>query len=211
MFLDRFDAAHQLVPKLKKYQGKKDTLILAIPRGALEIGSVLASQLKLPLDIVVTKKIGAPGNPEYALGAVAPDGGYELNEEVARAYGISQKYLVREIEELKKEIKRRYQEYRDDPKPPSIKGKTIILIDDGIATGFTTLIAVRYLKRQKARKIILAAPVAPPDSAAKLRKEVDEFICLSEPLDFGAVGQFYQTFDQVSDQEAREILKKTKL
>jgi len=207
MYKDRLDAARQLVPQLEKYKGKKDVIILAIPRGALEMGALLRDELKLPLDIVVTKKIGAPGNEEYAIGSVAPDGSVQVNEEVIASSGIPQSYIDGEAQRLKHVIKRRYEDYRGgDPEPPDLEGKTVIVVDDGIATGFTTMAAVRYIRKQKPQKIILATPVAATDSHAKLTKEVDEMICPEIRDDFYAVGQFYDTFAQVSDEEAKKLL-----
>ena len=205
-YLNRKDAAIKLLPKLEKYKGNKDTVLLAIPRGALEIGEVLRERLKLPLDIVVTKKIGAPGNEEFAIGVVDPDGQYSCNKDVLALYGIPLSYVEEEAQRLKHVIKRRYEDYRGSATPPDFKDKTCIIVDDGIATGHTTQAAVDYLKRQKAKKIVLAVPVSAVDSAARLEKEVDEFICLERPADFYAVGQFYENFPQVSDEEARRIL-----
>jgi len=207
MYKDRYDAAKQLLPELEKYKGKKDVMILAIPRGALEMGAFLRDELKLPLDIVVTKKIGAPGNEEYAIGSVGPDGSVQVNEDVVASYGIPQSYIQDEAKRLQHVIKRRYEEYRaGDPTPPDLKDKVVIVVDDGIATGFTTLAAVQYIRKQKPKKIILAVPVAAADSHAKLKKEVDEMICPEVRSDFFAVGQFYETFNQVSDEEAKKLL-----
>lgn len=206
MFKDRQDAAEKLIPKLEKYKGNKDAIILAIPRGALEMGAVLRDKLNLPLDIVVTKKIGAPGNEEYAIGVVGPDGESQINEGVVRMYGIPKSYIDDEAQRLKHAIKRRYEDYRGDPNPPDLKNKICIVVDDGIATGFTTLAAIQYIRRQKPEKIVLAVPVSAVDSHDKLKKEVDEMICLSVREDFFAVGQFYETFGQVEDDEAIKLL-----
>jgi len=206
MFHDRYDAAGQLVAELTKYAGNKQTIILAIPRGALEIGAYLRDKLKLPLDIVVTKKIGAPGNEEYAIGSVAPDGSVEANREAMSAYRIPQSYVDGEAQRLKHVIRRRYEDYRGDPNPPDLKGKVCIVVDDGIATGFTTMSAIRYIRSQKPKKIVLAVPVAATDSYAKLKKEVDEMVCLDIRDDFYAVGQFYEVFNQVEDEDAKRLL-----
>ncbi|MBU0577921.1 phosphoribosyltransferase [Patescibacteria group bacterium] len=206
MYKDRYDAAKKLIPELEKYKGNKDAIILAIPRGALELGVVLRDELSLPLDIVVTKKIGAPGNEEYAIGSVGPDGESQISKEATTAYGIPQEYIDDEAQRLKHVIKRRYEDYRGDKELPDLKDKIVIVVDDGIATGFTTLAAVQYIRRQKAKKIVLAVPVAATDSYEKLKKEVDEMICLDVREDFFAVGQFYQTFGQVSDDEAKKML-----
>ncbi len=206
LYKDRYDAAKQLIPKLKKYKENKDAIILAIPRGALEMGAVLRDELKIPLDIVVTKKIGAPGNDEYAIGSVAPDGSVQVNQDVVSGYDIPQSYIDDEAKGLKHMIKRRYEDYRGDPNPPDLKGKIVIVVDDGIATGFTTLAAVKYIRSQKPKKIVLATPVAATDSHDKLQKEVDEMICLDVRDDFFAVGQFYDEFSQVEDEDAKKLL-----
>ncbi|MBU0668285.1 phosphoribosyltransferase [Patescibacteria group bacterium] len=210
-FEDRIEAAKQLVPKLEKYKNATATYILAIPRGSLEMGYELSKTLHLPLDIVVTRKIPAPGNEEYAIGSVAPDGGTLLNEEAVRGYGISPEYINNEKDRLLVEIKRRYKMYRapaDNNIIPSFTGKTVIIIDDGIATGFTMKAAISYLRREKVKKIVVAVPVAAPDTAKEIADMVDEFICLSTPMFFAAVGQFYENFPQVSDEEAANFLKK---
>lgn len=206
MFKDRYDAARQLIPKLAKYKGEKGAIILAIPRGALEMGAVLRDKLQIPLDIVVTKKIGAPGNDEYAIGSVAPDGSVQVNKEIVANYGIPQSYIDDEAKRLQHMIKLRYEDYRDDSNPPDLKGKIVIVVDDVIATGFTTLSAIQYIRKQKPKKIILATPVSAADSHEKLKKEVDEMICLDVQDDFFAVGQFYDEFNQVGDKEAKRLL-----
>lgn len=205
-FKDRKDAARQLLPLLAQYKGNKDAILLAIPRGALELGAVLRDALKLPLDIVVTKKIGAPGNEEYAIGSVAPDGSVEVNKTVIDSYGIPPRYIEEEAQRLKHVIKRRYEEYRGNSTPPNLKGKIVIVVDDGIATGFTTKAAVQYIRNQKPKKIVLAVPVSARDSYEKLKPLVDEIVCLETPSDFYAVGQFYETFNQVEDEQAKKLL-----
>jgi len=206
MFKDRQDAANQLAPKLMKYKGGKDAIILAIPRGALQMGAILRDKLDLPLDIVVTKKIGAPGNEEYAIGAVDPDGEKQVNKDVILYYKIPQSYIDDEAQRLRHVIKRRYEDYRGNPNPPDLKDKICIVVDDGIATGFTTLASVQYIRRQKPKKIVLAVPVSSVDAHEKLKKEVDEMICLNVREDFFAVGQFYDIFPQVEDEEAIRLL-----
>jgi len=206
MFENRRQAAEKLAESLMKYKGNKDAIILAIPRGALEIGDILRDKLELPLDIVVTKKIGAPGNEELAIGVVDPEGNTDCEEEFLKRVGIPMTYVEDEAKRLKHVIKRRYEDYRGSAEPPKLAGKTCIVVDDGIATGNTTEAAVKYLKNQNTKKIVLAVPVSAVDSAKRLEKEVDEFICLEKPETFYAVGQFYSDFPQVSDEEAVKIL-----
>lgn len=211
-FADRIDAARELAPKLAHYKNARDTYILAIPRGSLQMGYELSKILHLPLDIVVTKKVPHPQNEEYAIGAIAPDGEVLLNP--AEAARTSPAYIEETKGELLEEIKRRYHMYRknmgtpDAGNIPSFRGKTVIIIDDGIATGFTMKAAILYLQRQKAAKIVVAVPVAAPDSAREIATMADELICLDTPVFFAAVGQFYEEFPQVSDEEAAAFLGK---
>ena len=210
-YQNRIEAAQRLLPLLKKYSDAPDTVVLAIPRGALQIGAVLARELHLPLDIVVTKKIPAPGNEEYAIGAIAPDGEILLNEEMVRIYALPEGYLKGVAGKLMTDIERRYRTYRAkrnsaDSMYPDLAGKTVILTDDGIATGFTMKAAIEYLYRQKVKKIIVAVPVSSPDSAEEIKKIADEFVCPYLPAVFSAVAQFYDEFPQVSDEEAAKYL-----
>lgn len=207
MFMDRKDAARQLLPELVQYQGQPDTVLLAIPRGGLELGEVLRDGLGLPLDIVVTKKIGAPENQEFAIGVVDPTGEVICDRLMLNAYEIPWRYVKAEAKRLRQMIHSRYQDYRGTATPPEMQGKTCIVLDDGIATGHTVEAAVRYLRGQRAARIVLAVPVAAPDSLARLTPLVDQVVCLQQPEFFHAVGQFYQTFHQVSDAEAIRILR----
>jgi predicted phosphoribosyltransferase len=206
LFIDRVDAAKQLANYLKEYKGDKNAIILAIPRGALQLGAILRDELHIPLDIVVTKKIGAPGNDEYAIGVVDPDGSTELNSEVVNSLGIPQSYIDDEARRLRHVIKRRYADYRGDKPLPDLKGKTVIIVDDGVATGFTTMAAVKYAKSLQPKKVVLAVPVAAADSYEKLKKIADEIVCPNVRDDLMAVGQYYASFPQVEDDEARRIL-----
>lgn len=207
VFKDRHEAGIQLVEKLQNYKGNKDALILAIPRGGLVIGYELAKGLQLPLDIVVTKKIGYPGDPEYAIGAVSYDD-IILNEEVVERGDISQSYIDEETERLRKMIKERYEQYRGKQSLPQVKDKVVIITDDGVATGHTMLISIKLIKKQGPKKIIVAIPVAPPSTVTMLGQHVDKVVCLDMPESFMAIGQFYLEFTQVSDEEAIAYLKK---
>lgn len=211
VFKDRFDAAQKLLPYLLKYKGADSTVILAIPRGSLQIGYELSHALQLPLDIIATKKIPAPMNEEYAIGSIDPDGIPLLNgEEVAR-YSISNTYLDGIKKSLLTAIQKRYTYYRGEEKIPSFRDKTVILVDDGIATGYTIKAAIAYLRRNGVSKLVVAVPVSAADSAKEIKNLVDELICLSTPLFFEAVGEFYEQFPQVSDEEARQFLQRAKL
>lgn len=206
MFYDRADAGEKLAKALQKYKDQPDTIVLGMPRGGVVTAKKVAEDLNLALDILITRKISAPGNNEYAIGAVASSGDPILNEEVIGTMGITPDYLDSEIIKQREEIKRRLVLYRKGRPAPNVKGKTVILVDDGIATGYSILAAVELLKTQKINKIIVAIPVAPAESIEILKNKVDDLICLDTPDQFFAVGQFYDQFDQISDEEVMEIL-----
>ncbi len=155
----------------------------------------------------ITRKIGAPHNPELAIGAVASDGTLLIDHQLARRLGVSQEYIDHEAENQKEEIKRRLAEYRGDRPAPEIRGKTIILADDGVATGATTLATIRAIRTQEPAELTLAVPVGPRDSIEALRQEVDRLVCLHAPEIFWAVGAFYNVFDQTSDAEVKALLQ----
>jgi len=206
MFKDRFEAGKELVERLIKYKNSKDAIILAIPRGGLQIGHVLATELNIPLDIIIVKKIPHPSNPEYAIGAV----GIEeviLNKEVVVASSIPDSYVDAEVKELTEAIKQRYKNYRGNKPLPKLKGKTVILADDGLATGHTMMAAVGIVKKQNPKKVVLAVPVAPPETIKRFKGVVDEIVCLDQPSFFFAIGEFYANFEQVEDGEAIRLLK----
>lgn len=209
-FKDRIDAAKKLLPHLKKFASAKDTVIAAIPRGSLQMGFELHKALKLPLDIVATKKIPYPGNEEYAIGSIGPGGEVLINKNEVGYAQIDEEYIKKQKKELTAAIKKRYALYRGTPEIPSFKGKTVILIDDGIATGFTMKAAIEYLRHTQAAKIVVVVPVSAADAAHEIKGLTDEFICLSTPAIFYAVGQFYDDFPQVSDEEAKNYLEKSR-
>jgi putative phosphoribosyl transferase len=208
MFQDREEAGKLLAAKLQSFKGVKNLIILAIPRGGVVVGRELAQALNCPLDVLVTKKIGAPGNPELAIGAVGPDGTVVLNQDLALRTRVDKKYLKSQISNLKSEVARRIKDFRGDKPPLKLKNKTVILADDGIATGATIEASIKWIRSQKPKKVILAMPVAAPDSIVKLTSLVNEVICLDQPYFFAAVGQFYQSFPQVSNEEVIALLKK---
>jgi putative phosphoribosyl transferase len=185
-------------------------IILAIPRGGVVIGDVLAKLLDAKLDIVVSRKIGAPYNSELAIGAVTPDGSYFINEEIVNMLNIPQEYIQMQAHEEVKEIDRRLMSYRGSKEYDNeFEGKIVVLVDDGIATGATMLASGQWIKnKQRCKKLIIAVPVAPKDTSDKLNKVADKVVVLYSPFSFKAVGQFYQDFSQVSDNEVKEIMKK---
>lgn len=206
-FKDRHSAGIKLAEQLKKYKNNKNVIILAIPRGGVEVGYEIAKFLNVKLDIVVTKKIGLPNDEEFAIGSVAPNKKVILNEETIRIYNLSENYIKEKSREISKEIERRYKAYKGKYHLQNLKNKIVILTDDGVATGFTTKAAISYIKSQNPKKIILAVPVAPSDFAGKIKKEVDEFVCLHSTNLFSSISQFYDNFPQLSDEEVKNYLK----
>lgn len=204
-FVDRRDAGKQLAEKLKQYKGNPDVLLYALPRGGAVLGAEIANVLGLPFDVVVTRKIGAPFNPEYAIGALAETGELIWNE--AERQATDKKALDRIVKDETEEAARRIKKYRQGRELPDMIGKTVILIDDGVATGLTIRAGVAAVKDKKPAKVVIAVPHGAKDSLDALRKEVDEVVVLYEPEWYGAVGQFYENFPQTSDQEVLELLK----
>lgn len=204
-FRDREEAGRRLAEALRS-RGVEADLVLAIPRGGLPLGRAVADALDVPLDIVVASKIGAPGNPEFAVGAVASDGSAWVDEETAERLGVSGSYLEEARTREAEAARRKAERYREGRNARALEGKRVVIVDDGLATGSTALAAVRLARSRGAAHVLLAVPVGPPDTVEELRTEADEVVCLSTPPHFGAVGQFYDRFEQVSDEEAMALL-----
>jgi|YelNatPaOPRAMG01_1025707.scaffolds.fasta_scaffold01424_24 putative phosphoribosyl transferase len=206
MFRNREEAGRLLSEKLKPIvKDKENTILLAIPRGGVVVAKEVAVALRIPLDVITPRKIGAPFNPELALGAVSPDGQVYINDEVVDLVGASKSYIEEEIKRQMLEAKRRMFLYRKE-KPLSVAKKEVIVIDDGVATGATMIVAVRSVRAKGAKKVVVAAPVISPEAYDLLTKESDEVVSLLMPSSFYAVGEFYEDFRQVSDEEVSEIL-----
>lgn len=205
MFKNRKEAGQKLAEKLLHYRDK-NPLILGIPRGGVPVAREIFDLLGGQLDVIIPRKVGLPWHKELAVGAVTMDGGFILNEQVARGHGITGQNLEYEILGARAEIQRRMALYRGDRPLPVTKGRTVIITDDGVATGFTMRAALKDLREKEAGRLVLALPVAPPDTARQLQKEVDELVCLETPFIFYAVGQFYEDFDQLSDAEVIKSL-----
>jgi putative phosphoribosyl transferase len=213
LFWDRTDAARQLAEKLywlknEVEKSKSSVVIVAIPRGGFIIGNIIAKELRTKLDLVVTRKIGAPFNPELAIGAVMPDGSYFLND-VTGMINVSQDYIESQIREEVKEIERRQIEFRGSKEYDNkLEDKIVVLVDDGIATGATILASAKWIKdKHNCKQLIIAVPLAPREILEDLIRAADKVIVLYSPEPFGAVGRFYQNFNQVSDDEVKEIMK----
>ena len=208
-FRDRIDAGDALADKLIKYgYGNSDTIVLAIPRGGIILADIVAKKIGAEFDILIPRKLGAPSNEELAIGAVMEDGTSYLNKYIIDALHIPKDYIQREIEHQIEEIKRRTTTYRDQGKSYNINGKRTILVDDGIATGATIIASARWLRKNSpSSTIVVAVPVAPPQSIEVLEQEADSVVVLYSPTDFGAVGQFYEKFEPVSDDQVIKIMR----
>ena len=206
MFADREDGAKQLAARLKKL-ALRDPLVLAIPRGGVVTGAVLARALDAELDIVLSRKLRAPYQPELAIGAVGEDGAVTLNHFAKRIAGVDQAYIDEECKHQLEEIKRRTKLFRAARPAASMTGRSVVLTDDGIATGSTMLAALNVAKAHRPHELIVAVPVAPPERCEPIRALCDQLICLRTPEDFQAVGQFYRDFETVEDEEVVRILR----
>lgn len=207
MFNDRIHAGTELSTALTSYSGAPDAVVLGIPRGGVVIADVVARNLDLPLDVVVTRKIGAPGNPELAIGAVDASGHLVLDQEWASRLGVPADYIGLESAHEVAEAKRREELFRLDREPLDLAGNVAIIVDDGLATGSTAQAAVQSVRCHGVKRIILGIPVASRSSLRKLSRLVDELVCLSTPRGFQAVGQYYRDFDQTVDSEVIAIMR----
>jgi putative phosphoribosyl transferase len=206
-FENRSDAGQQLGAELAE-RGIDADIVLAIPRGGLPLGRAVADALEAPLDIVVAKKMGAPTNEELAIGAVASDGSAWLNDDLVQSQGIRQEYIERSRERQRAAAEEKAETYReDDGGLPDLAGKTVVIVDDGVATGATARACIAQVREAEPERIVLAVPVGSPRTIAELEQAVDEMVCLETPEKFRAVGQFYARFDQVSDEEAMTYLE----
>lgn len=208
-FLSREQAGKELASELREYGGP-DVVVLAIPRGGVVVASEIAKTINSPIDLVIPRKIGAPGNSELAIGAVVDEGEVVINEGLKEHLGVSQDYLVHQIEQETQEIKRRRKKYLGEKPVTDLTGKIAIVVDDGLATGYTALAAVRAVRSRRPKQVVLAVPVAPRDTYKRLETEVDKLVCLEIPQIFFAVGQFYSDFSQTSDEEVIAILSQFK-
>jgi putative phosphoribosyl transferase len=208
LFYDRADAGRQLAAHLMPYATKRNLIVLALPRGGVPVGYEVAKALNAPLDVYTVRKLGVPGHEEVAMGAVASDGTYVIDEATVDVAGVTLEQFQAELVHEFAELKRREIAYRDDLPEPNLSGKTVILIDDGLATGSSMYSAVAALRQRKPAEIVVAVPVAPPDTCRSLQQVADRVVCPNGPEYFGAVGLYYVNFTQVSDEEVRRLLNR---
>ncbi len=209
VFRDRVEAGMRLADKLMPHQGRRDAMVLALPRGGVVVGFTVARALGISLDVFIVRKIGFPGQPELAIGAVSETGVRVLNDEILHQYGIPVSYLEAEIPRLEEEIARRIDLYGNGKALPALQGKTVILVDDGVATGSTLKAAIETLQQERLNRLVVGIPVAPRDTRDELENMVDELVCLFSPSDFIAVGAYYGDFSQTSDDEVVGLLEGT--
>ncbi len=207
LFRDRCDAGQQLAARLGFLQGDLGVIVLGIPRGGVVVAAQVARALNAPLDIFIAHKIGAPFNPELAIGALTSSGELVRDEDLIDELRLSEKDIAREVEYQRGEIARRLALFRGKLSPLDVAEKTVVLVDDGVATGSTVLAALRALRKQSSARLILAIPVGPADTVARLARECDQTVVLATPVPFWAVGRFYMQFDQTQDEEVVRLLE----
>lgn len=206
LFADRADAGRQLASGLAEYARQESTVVLALPRGGVPVGVEVAASLDAPLDVYVVRKLGVPGREELAMGALAGDGTCVVDDELVESLGVTPEELDAAVARESTEIARRERAYRDARPAPELSGKTVIVVDDGLATGATMRAAAIALRRHNPAKLVVAVPVAAPRTCASLAQEVDRVVCAFTPEPFHAVGLYYENFDQVGDDEVRRLL-----
>jgi putative phosphoribosyl transferase len=207
-FRDRAEAGRLLAQKLTAYADRPDVVVLALPRGGVPVAFQVAQALNAPLDILLVRKLGVPGHEEFAMGAIASGGVYVVNRDIVRSLGIS----ASEIEEVtareRQELERRERVYRGGRPAPDVRGRTVIVVDDGLATGTTMRAAIALLRKQDVARIVVAIPVSPPMTCQEVEAEADKVVCVRMPEPFFAIGMWYERFPQTSDKEVRDLLER---
>jgi putative phosphoribosyl transferase len=209
LFYDRADAGRQLADRLSDYAGRQDVTVLALPRGGVPVAYEVARELGAPLDVFLVRKLGLPYHPELAMGAIASGGVRVLNDTVVSRFRIPDEVIDAVAAEEAGELARREREYRGDRPPPKLRGKTVILIDDGLATGATMRAAVAALRKLGPARVVVAVPVGSPETCAEFQAVADEAVCARTPEPFQAVGQWYRDFSQTTDEEVQELLRQS--
>jgi predicted phosphoribosyltransferase len=208
LFHDRTDAGRQLAAELVRFKDRPDVVVLGLPRGGVPVAFEVAQALHAPLDVFIVRKLGLPGHEELAMGAIATGGIRVLNEEVVQALHIAPEVIDLVTAEEEQELRRRERLYRDDRPPLDVRGRTVILVDDGLATGSSMRAAVAALRHLGPARIVVAVPVAAPETCAEFRDLVDEIVCAHTPRPFFAVGMWYEDFSQTTDEEVHELLQR---
>ena len=210
IFRDRKEAGQQLASRLTKYANRPDVIVLALPRGGVPVAYEVAKQIGAPLDVFLVRKLGVPGYEELAMGAIASGGVRVINEDLVRQLQIPGEVIDAVAAEEQRELERREHVYRDDRSPPDVKGRIVILIDDGLATGSTMRAAAAALRKQGPARIVVAVPVSAAETCDEFREEVDEVVCAVTPEPFRGVGLWYKDFSQTTDEEVRELLERAR-
>lgn len=205
-YTDRTEAGRRLAKALQHYGGRRDVVVLALPRGGVPVGFEIARTLGADLDLMLVRKLGAPGQPELAVGAIATGGARVLNRDIVTGLNLDDAAIEDVARSEQRELERRERTYRGERPGPEIAGRCVILVDDGLATGATMRAAVAAVRTQSPGRIVVAVPVAPPDAVTKLRSEADEVVCPETPEVFYAISQWYRAFPQVTDEEVQSLL-----
>jgi putative phosphoribosyl transferase len=209
-FENRVEAGRALADKLERYADRFDVIVLALPRGGVPVGYEVAARLNAPLKVFLVRKLGVPGHEEFAMGAIASGGLWFVNDEVVKQLGISRQQIKLVVEREERELERREEIYGAEFSNAEVHGQTVVLVDDGLATGSTMRAAVAALKQKHPERIVVGVPVASPSTCDELEPEVDEIFCVQKPEYFRAVGEWYEDFSQTSDDEVRELLNRAK-
>jgi putative phosphoribosyl transferase len=205
-YRDRTDAGRRLAARLREYADRPDVIVLALPRGGVPVAYEIARELHAPLDVFIVRKLGLPGHSEFAMGAIASGGVRVVDWDAVRRFGVTDEELAAVTAAEERELERRERQYRNGRPPPDVTGKTVILVDDGLATGATMAAAAAALKAQRPARLVVAVPVASPETCDAFRQIVDEIVCGATPEPFRAVGLWYEDFSQTTDEEVRELL-----
>jgi putative phosphoribosyl transferase len=206
LFHDRADAGRRLASALGSYKERRDVIVLALPRGGVPVGYEIATALRVPLDVYAVRKLGVPGHEELAMGAIASDGSYVIDEATINMAGVTREEFRAELDHEFAELKRRERAYRDDRPEPNLERKAVIVVDDGLATGSSMYAAVEALRHRNPAEIVVAVPVAPAETCRSLQRVADRVVCPHQPHYFGAVGLYYADFAQIGDEEVRRLL-----
>ena len=209
-FLNRTDAGRRLAATLSAYAGRPDVIVLALPRGGVVVAYEVARELDVPLDVFIVRKLGVPEHDELAMGAIASGGASVLDEALVRELRISERDIRTVIAAEQRELERREREYRGGRPPPDIAGRTVILVDDGLATGASMRVAVAALKQEHPGRLVVAVPIAPPETCDTLRREADDVVCAVTPEPFYAVGLWYEDLTQTTDREVHDLLERAR-